>query len=158
MSTQVENTIKWYKIWNWINFFLGERKNEKELKLAFSEFYLSLIIIQDYQKFNMLGFQKILKKFDKNLTCKNGAEWLATKFSDSELNSSQDIEKLIVKVAFGFKIFEYWAFVIQVEKLFTNELEKGNRKKAMTRLKVCINDVYSLKISFQTEGFIKIRK
>jgi len=100
--------------------FTGQRKNEKELKLAFSEFYLSLIIIQDYQKFNTIGFQKIMKKFDKNLSCKSGAEWIATKLSGSELHSSQDIEKLIV----------------QVEKLFTNELEKGNRKKAMNRLKV----------------------
>lgn len=102
------------------NVYTGQRKNEKELKLAFSEFYLSLIIIQDYQKFNMLGFQKIMKKFDKNLSCKNGAEWLMTKFSGSELNSAEEIEKLIVKV----------------EKLFTNELEKGDRKKAMNRLKV----------------------
>ena len=45
----------------------------------------------------MLGFQKIMKKFDKNLTCKNGAEWLMTKFSGSELNSAEEIEKLIVK-------------------------------------------------------------
>jgi len=102
------------------NIYTGERKNEKELKLAFSEFYLSLIIIQDYQKFNMMGFQKIMKKFDKNLSCDNGANWLTTKFSDSELNNAEETEKLIVKV----------------EKLFTNELEKGNRKKAMIRLKV----------------------
>ena len=29
-----------------------------------------LIIIQNYVKHNLLGFQKIMKKFDKNLNCK----------------------------------------------------------------------------------------
>ena len=94
MYLQVWNRKLWKKFRTWS----GQRKNEKELKLAFSEFYLSLIIIQDYQKFNTIGFQKIMKKFDKNLSCKSGAEWIATKLSGSELHSSQDIEKLIVQV------------------------------------------------------------
>lgn len=36
-----------------------------ELKLAFSEFYLSLILLQNYQNLNYTGFRKILKKHDK---------------------------------------------------------------------------------------------
>ena len=44
--------------------------NDKLLKTAFSEFYLSLIMTQNYVKHNLLGFQKIMKKFDKNLNCK----------------------------------------------------------------------------------------
>lgn len=36
-----------------------------ELKLAFSEFYLSLILLQNYQTLNFTGFRKILKKHDK---------------------------------------------------------------------------------------------
>ena len=37
----------------------------RELKLAFSEFYLSLILLQNYQNLNYTGFRKILKKHDK---------------------------------------------------------------------------------------------
>ena len=37
----------------------------QELKLAFSEFYLSLILLQNYQNLNFTGFIKILKKHDK---------------------------------------------------------------------------------------------
>lgn len=45
----------------------GETKHRKatELKLAFSEFYLSLILLQNYQNLNFTGFRKILKKHDK---------------------------------------------------------------------------------------------
>lgn len=54
----------------------------QELKLAFSEFYLSLILLQNYQNLNFTGFRKILKKHDKvclkqqginlNLLCTQG--------------------------------------------------------------------------------------
>lgn len=37
----------------------------QEMKLAFSEFYLSLILLQNYQNLNFTGFRKILKKHDK---------------------------------------------------------------------------------------------
>lgn len=37
----------------------------QELKLAFSEFYLFLILLQNYQNLNFTGFRKILKKHDK---------------------------------------------------------------------------------------------
>jgi len=40
-------------------------RKEHELKLAFSEFYLSLILLQNYQTLNHTGFRKILKKHDK---------------------------------------------------------------------------------------------
>lgn len=41
------------------------KKNMHEIKLAFSEFYLSLILLQNYQTLNFTGFRKILKKHDK---------------------------------------------------------------------------------------------
>lgn len=41
------------------------RRKLQELKLAFSEFYLSLILLQNYQNLNYTGFRKILKKHDK---------------------------------------------------------------------------------------------
>ena len=40
-------------------------KNMHDIKLAFSEFYLSLILLQNYQTLNFTGFRKILKKHDK---------------------------------------------------------------------------------------------
>lgn len=36
-----------------------------DLKLAFTEFYLSLVLLQNYQSLNFTGFRKILKKHDK---------------------------------------------------------------------------------------------
>lgn len=36
-----------------------------DFKTAFSEFYLSLILLQNYQQLNHTGFRKILKKHDK---------------------------------------------------------------------------------------------
>lgn len=36
-----------------------------DLKLAFSEFYLSVILLQNFQNLNFTGFRKILKKHDK---------------------------------------------------------------------------------------------
>ena len=41
------------------------RKSMRDIKLAFSEFYLSLILLQNYQSLNFTGFRKILKKHDK---------------------------------------------------------------------------------------------
>jgi SPX domain protein involved in polyphosphate accumulation len=41
----------------------------RDLKLAFSEFYLSLILLQNYQNLNHTGFRKILKKHDKVQYC-----------------------------------------------------------------------------------------
>ena len=40
-------------------------RKAQNLKLAFSEFYLSLILLQNYQSLNFMGFKKILKKHDK---------------------------------------------------------------------------------------------
>ena len=76
----------------------GERKNKKALKMALSEFYLSLVIIQDYQKYNLIGFKKINKKFDKNLVCNQGGNWFDGKVKKSDLNKSDDIDDLILKV------------------------------------------------------------
>merc|ERR1719239_1428225 len=39
-----------------------QRRKVMDLKLAFSEFYLSLILLQNYQNLNFTGFRKILKK------------------------------------------------------------------------------------------------
>ena len=46
-----------------------------DLKLAFSEFYLMLILIKNYQTLNFTGFRKILKKHDKLYKTTRGNEW-----------------------------------------------------------------------------------
>jgi len=40
-------------------------KKLRKLEVAFSEFYLSLVLLQNYQTLNFSGFRKILKKHDK---------------------------------------------------------------------------------------------
>ena len=52
-----------------------QKTKVNELKLAFSEFYLSLILLQKYQNLNFTGFRKILKKHDKMLKTESGGIW-----------------------------------------------------------------------------------
>ncbi len=69
---------------SWIkNFKLKRSKGIKrhrfrklnDLKLAFSEFYLMLIFLKNYQTLNYTGFCKILKKHDKLFETTRGNEW-----------------------------------------------------------------------------------
>ena len=55
--------------------FQQRRRKVMDLKLAFSEFYLSLILLQNYQNLNFTGFRKILKKHDKLVKNEAGARW-----------------------------------------------------------------------------------
>lgn len=92
----------------------------QDLKLAFSEFYLSLILLQNYQNLNFTGFRKILKKHDKLLTTNVGAKWREENVDSCPFNTNKDIDKLIQ----------------EVESTVTSELERGDRTKAMKRLRV----------------------
>lgn len=111
----------------------------QELKLAFSEFYLSLILLQNYQTLNHTGFRKILKKHDKVcienfyalylstnlkyfqlLNTDFGAKWRQEHVETSHFYTNKDIDKLIN----------------DTESTVTNELEGGDRQKAMKRLRV----------------------
>ncbi|KAF2898457.1 hypothetical protein ILUMI_07715 [Ignelater luminosus] len=92
----------------------------QELKLAFSEFYLSLILLQNYQTLNFTGFRKILKKHDKLLSVDMGAKWRTENVETSHFYTNKDIDKLIN----------------DTEAIVTNELEGGDRQRAMKRLRV----------------------
>ncbi|GLV32101.1 uncharacterized protein CBL_11943 [Carabus blaptoides fortunei] len=92
----------------------------QELKLAFSEFYLSLILLQNYQTLNNTGFRKILKKHDKLLVVDAGAKWRTEHVETSHFYTNKDIDKLIN----------------DTEMLVTTELEAGDRQRAMKRLRV----------------------
>ncbi|CAF3163840.1 unnamed protein product [Rotaria sp. Silwood2] len=50
-------------------------KSLSNLKAAFSEFYLMLVLLQNYQVLNFTGFRKILKKHDKIFQTTRGDEW-----------------------------------------------------------------------------------
>ncbi|KAI5735018.1 hypothetical protein M8J77_013156 [Diaphorina citri] len=92
----------------------------QELKLAFSEYYLSLILLQNYQNLNFTGFRKILKKHDKLLNVDVGAKWRAEHVDVSHFYVNKDINHLIS----------------ETEATVTSELEEGDRQKAMKRLRV----------------------
>ncbi|KAL1130889.1 hypothetical protein AAG570_012130 [Ranatra chinensis] len=92
----------------------------QELKLAFSEFYLSLILLQNYQNLNFTGFRKILKKHDKLLNVVDGAKYRENQVEVSHFHINTDIVRLIN----------------ETEVTVTQELEGGDRQKAMKRLRV----------------------
>ncbi|XP_018563543.1 xenotropic and polytropic retrovirus receptor 1 isoform X2 [Anoplophora glabripennis] len=92
----------------------------QDLKLAFSEFYLSLILLQNYQTLNHTGFRKILKKHDKLLNTDLGVKWRQEQVETSHFFTNKDIDKLIN----------------DTENMVTNELEGGDRQRAMKRLRV----------------------
>ncbi|XP_046733958.1 xenotropic and polytropic retrovirus receptor 1 homolog isoform X2 [Diprion similis] len=92
----------------------------QELKLAFSEFYLSLILLQNYQNLNFTGFRKILKKHDKLLNVEVGSKWRAEHVEGALFHIHKDIDRLIG----------------ETEAVFTRDLEHGDRQRAMKRLRV----------------------
>jgi SPX domain protein involved in polyphosphate accumulation len=83
-----------------------------DLKLAFSELYLLLVLLQNYQTLNHMGFKKILTKHDKLFHENNGIEWLKTNVDTSPFVNNQQVSSLID----------------EVEILVTDHLENGNRK------------------------------
>jgi hypothetical protein len=54
---------------------LKHHKNRSKLKVACSEFYLMLALLQKFQILNFTGFRKILKKHDKLFQTTRGEEW-----------------------------------------------------------------------------------
>uniref|UniRef100_A0A8C9S6S4 Xenotropic and polytropic retrovirus receptor 1-like n=1 Tax=Scleropages formosus TaxID=113540 RepID=A0A8C9S6S4_SCLFO len=95
-------------------------RNIKDLQLAFSEFYLSLILLQNYQNLNFTGFRKILKKHDKILDTPRGADWRVAHVEVAPFYTCKKITQMIS----------------ETEALVTTELEGGDRQKAMKRLRV----------------------
>ncbi|XP_055376892.1 xenotropic and polytropic retrovirus receptor 1 [Condylostylus longicornis] len=92
----------------------------QDLKLAFSEFYLGLILLQNYQNLNFTGFRKILKKHDKLLSVDTGSKWHKDQVEAAHFYTNKDIDRLIQ----------------ETEAVFTQDIEGGDRQKAMKRLRV----------------------
>ncbi|XP_046401366.1 xenotropic and polytropic retrovirus receptor 1-like [Ischnura elegans] len=93
---------------------------KRELKLAFSEFYLSLILLQNYQNLNHTGFEKIMKKHDKMLQTNSGVLWKQENVSPAHFHVNKDVDRLLH----------------ETEETVTWKLEGGDRTKAMKRLRV----------------------
>ncbi|CAL8072122.1 unnamed protein product [Calicophoron daubneyi] len=105
------------------NLLKKEKKTYRkihDLKLAFSEFYLSLVLLQNYQTLNFTGFRKILKKHDKLFRRNNGLAWHHHNVEPASFNTNREVDDLIAKV----------------EAVYTEKLEQGDRQKAMKRLRV----------------------
>lgn len=92
----------------------------QELKLAFSEFYLSLVLLQNYQNLNFTGFRKILKKHDKLLNVDFGTRWRTEHVEVAHFYTNKEIDRLIH----------------ETESVVTIEIESGDRARAMKRLRV----------------------
>ena len=96
------------------------RKYINNFKLAFSEFYLSLILLQNYQSLNFIGFQKILKKYDELFKTTQGDEWRIENVIPATFNTNRRVDELLV----------------MTENFVIEYLEGGNRGRALELLQV----------------------
>lgn len=95
----------------------------KQLKLAIQHFYRSLELLKSYRMLNSTGFRKLLKKFDKQ-THSNLSSSYMKKVNESYFGSSDIVDNLLPKV----------------EDQFSLNFENGNRKVAIEKLRVNINE------------------
>ncbi|XP_032595537.1 xenotropic and polytropic retrovirus receptor 1 homolog isoform X2 [Drosophila grimshawi] len=91
----------------------------RHLGLACSEFYLSLIMLQNFWSLNYTAFRKICKKYDKYIRSERGASWFRYNVVEPELSKD-----------------ELLAMIVEVERLYTTHLTNGDRAKAMAKLRV----------------------
>ena len=92
----------------------------KEMKFVVSEFYLSLVLIQNFQQLNFTAFRKILKKHDKVFHTTTGVEYREDKVETAAFYTSKQIDEMIENT----------------EAIAINDLEIGDRRKAMNWLRV----------------------
>lgn len=92
----------------------------RAMKRAASEFYLNLVLLQNFQQLNHTGFRKILKKHDKLTYSTRGKAVFKEKVCTAYFWTSQKVTEMIA----------------QVEKIMIQTLEEGDRSKAMNRLRV----------------------
>ncbi|XP_051858995.1 xenotropic and polytropic retrovirus receptor 1-like [Drosophila albomicans] len=92
----------------------------RNLPLACTEFYLSLIMLQNFQSLNYTAFRKICKKYDKNLKSDMGGFWFEEYVTIAPFAQDKELQSMIG----------------QVEELYTVHFTKGDRAKAMDKLRV----------------------
>ena len=96
------------------------KSTKSSLKMAYSEFYLGLSLLQNFQQLNYTGFRKILKKFDKLAGSDRGKKFFLEQVSTAEFYTSARVAEMIATS----------------EKTMIEKLEGGNRHKAMKTLRV----------------------
>ncbi|EDW82856.1 uncharacterized protein Dwil_GK10223 [Drosophila willistoni] len=93
---------------------------QRQLRNSYAEFYLSLVLLQNFQSLNETGFRKICKKYDKYLKSLMGNEWFHRNVGPAAFTDGRTLQGLLV----------------EVEDLYTHYLAGGDRAKAMTKLRV----------------------
>lgn len=96
------------------------RNKHHSLKLAISEFYYSLVLLQNFQQLNHTGFRKVLKKQDKLARSTRGKAFFKNKVCPAYFWKTDKLNDLIEST----------------EGVMIDRLEDGNRSKAMNRLRV----------------------
>ncbi|XP_075157384.1 solute carrier family 53 member 1-like [Haematobia irritans] len=97
-----------------------KKSKMEELRNAYSELYLSLVLLQNYKVLNHTGFRKILKKHDKVLNNDLGAKWFSKHVDTAYFYKNNDLDRMIE----------------ETENNVTEFLENGDRAQAMKRLRV----------------------
>lgn len=96
------------------------RNKHHSLKMATSEFYYSLILLQNFQQLNYTGFRKVLKKQDKLARSEMGKVFFKNKVCQAYFWKTDSLNDLIEST----------------EAMMIDKLEDGNRSKAMNTLRV----------------------
>ncbi|KAL4623336.1 hypothetical protein GN956_G19175, partial [Arapaima gigas] len=99
--------------------FTGGQKAERGLKLAMSELYYSMLLLQNYRELNFVGFSKIMRKHDMRFSSQQGEKWKKERLETSELHNSRRICQ----------------FISELELLMC-QLVGGDQQKAMKNLNI----------------------
>lgn len=92
---------------------------KKRLRKAAVEHYRGLETLQNYRILNVTGFRKALKKFEKNTGIPAQLTWMAEKIDSGVLGSGASVRSMLS----------------DMEMLFTEKFEHGNKKQALSRLR-----------------------
>lgn len=137
-KSQSSNVLKIFGSKKVLQEARNQRKKLEDMKLAFSEFYLSLVLLQNYQSLNYTGFRKILKKHDKLFECDSGYRWKSKFVDTAPFYTNKKVS----------------AMITETESLVTNDLEAGDRRRAMKQLRVPpLSDAQSPWITFKVGLF-----
>lgn len=92
---------------------------KRKLKKAVTEHYRGLELLHNYRILNLTGFRKALKKFEKVTRISVQNQYMAEKVNKSSFASDESVRKMMKSA----------------EDLFAFTFVKGNKKKAMQRLR-----------------------
>lgn len=97
------------------------KKKIRNLRFAFREFYLNLVLFEQYTQLNHNGFEQILRKHDRMF-----ASTLGRKFYQDYVQTAE----------FYVNLQEVDQLIEGVEHIYTLHFEHGNRRRAIEKLQV----------------------